>query len=166
MSGRISSSPATIGSTGWADSSPARRRRTAASTRASTSSGWQGFVTQSSAPEPQPAHALGDRARAGADHDRGRGRLAAELLEIGPRLAAQQRRVDHDRVQPHALELLDRRRAGQQLRPPADRAEPLREHAHEAAVGVDDGQPHGGRRGGRRAPGDWSGDSSAFERFH
>ena len=83
------------------------------------------------------------------DH-RGRGRLPAELLEVAPGVAPEQRGVEHDGVEPHPLELLDRKRARQQLRAPAHRSEPLCEHADEPAVGVDHGEPHCGRRRRRR----------------
>ena len=52
-SARISISPATSGPVS-ARASARRRRRTTASTRAISSSGWHGFVTQSSAPMRRP----------------------------------------------------------------------------------------------------------------
>ena len=52
-SARISISPATIGRS-LALASARRRRRTTASTRAMSSSGWQGFESQSSAPRRRP----------------------------------------------------------------------------------------------------------------
>ena len=97
--------------------------------------------------EPQAADALGDRAGACADDHHLRRGGRAEPAEIGPGLAAEQRRIDHDRVQAHRGQLLDRGRAREQLGAPADGADPLREHLREAAVGVDDGQTHR-RRGG------------------
>ena len=69
-----------------------RRRRTTASTRAISSSGWHGFVSQSSAPEPQAADALGD-GRAGRCRRRRRGPAARRQMRSrysqarGPRTA-------------------------------------------------------------------------------
>ena len=69
-------------------------------------------------------------------------------------------------VQPHRLKLLDRRRAGQQLRAPADRADALGEHAHEAAVGVDDGRAARPPARWPARPGAGRGGQRPLERFH
>ena len=79
---------------------------------------------------------------------------AHRLAEIGPRLRAEHRSVDHDRVLAHRLHLLDRRRAAEHLRPPADGADALGQHPHEAAVRVDDREPS--RRGSRAWRDAWS----------
>ena len=105
--------------------------------------------------EPQAPHPLGDRGRAGADDHR--------LARRDARRAARGRPTPPSRASPTSITiacwrmawtLLDRRRAGQHLRAPADGADALREHAHEAAVGVDDREPRR-RRGGEGAACVW-----------
>ena len=97
--------------------------------------------------EAQPAHALGDGAsgrcrrprpaRADARAQAARGRPMPPSRACATSITIACWRI--------ALQLLDRRRAGQHLRAPADRADALRQHADEAAVGVDDREPD--RRG-------------------
>ena len=81
-SARISSSPATSGASS-AVPAARLRRRTTASTRAMTSSGWHGLVTQSSAPMRRPRTRWATLDWPGADdHAEARQRVADALEEL------------------------------------------------------------------------------------
>ena len=94
-------------------------------------------MTQSSAPEPQPAHALGDRGLAGADDHAQPGQPRAELVEVRPALRTQHRQIDHDRVQPQRDHRIQRHRRGEHAVLPAHALQPLAQHLQEAGVGID-----------------------------
>ena len=70
----------------------ARRRRTTASARAMTSSGWHGLVTQSSAPSRSPRTRWATVDWPGADHDAELREPGAQLLQVRPRRGAEDRR--------------------------------------------------------------------------
>ena len=122
---------------------PACRARSAASTRASTSSGWQGFVTQSSAPSRRPRTRWATEVGPVQTTTTWLGEMRADAAEVGPRLRAQHRESITIACWRMAADLFRRRRAAEHLRAPADGADALGEHADEAAVRVDDRQPRG-----------------------
>ena len=136
-SARISSSPATSGPV--STRSDARlRRRTTASTRASTSSGWQGLVIQSSAPARRPRTRCETLVRPGAhDHAHARQR-GADALEELPAPGPSSAEIDDQGVHPHRHELLDRRRGLEAAVLPAEVAGTLHQHSHEPRIRVED----------------------------
>ena len=71
--------------------------------------------------------------------------MPAARLQVGPGIVSQQGGVDHDCLKAHAQDVLGGRGRPEQLRSPTDRPDPLGKHAHEAAVGVDQGHPRDGR---------------------
>jgi hypothetical protein len=89
---------------------------------------------------PEPAHALGDRRAAGAHDDAEAREPPAQALQVGPALRTQDREVDHERVEPHRDDRIERDRARQHAVLPADALEPLAEHLEESGIGVQDGQ--------------------------
>ena len=102
------------------------RRRTTASTRAISSSGWHGLVTQSSAPSRSP------RTRWATDDwpvqttTPSAGQPRAELLEVGPAPAGRAPRGrSTTRVEPHRDHRVERDRAGEHAVLPARAVQPL-----------------------------------------
>ena len=137
---RISSSPAERGPS-VARGSERRRRRTTASTRAMSSSGWHGFVEPVVGAEAQTADALGDRRLAGADDDAEAGQRLADALELLPRARAEDGEVDDQPAEPHGDELVDRDGGPEHAVLPAQPVQALGQDLQEPGVGVDDGQP-------------------------
>jgi hypothetical protein len=104
-------------------------------------------VIQSSAPSRKPAHALAHRRAAGADDHAQRRQPLADLLEVRPSRGTQSARSDHEHVQPHRDERVDRhglartrccspRRGRAGWRGPA-----------EPRVRIEDAETHGGLAG-------------------
>jgi hypothetical protein len=92
---------------------------------------------------PKTADAL-RHGRSLAANDEGQVREhPADGFDEVPRGFAENRRVDHDRVQLHCDELVGRDGARKHAVLPPRGLEPLREDPDEAAVGVDDGKPDG-----------------------
>ena len=132
-SGRIVSSPATIVASS-SGASPARRRRSTAWIRATSSSGWHGFVSQSSAP-PRSART---RSATGA------GPLTASTASPGNAhrdpldvFEPRQRRVDDQRVQPQRGQLVGAGGVAENLPFPPERGEPPLEYREQPAVVID-----------------------------
>jgi hypothetical protein len=105
--------------------------------------------------EAQPAHALGDAGLAGADDDAHLRQPRAQLLQVAPRRRAEHGEVDHDRVQAHRHERVERHRRGEHAVLVAGAVEALREHLHETGVRIEDGDAErrlidGGAHRGRR----------------
>jgi hypothetical protein len=89
---------------------------------------------------PQAAHALGDR-RAARAHDHAEAREpSAQTLEVRPALGTQHREVDHERVEAHRHDCVERDRARQHAVLPAGGLQPLGEDLQESGVGIQDGQ--------------------------
>ena len=81
---------------------------------------------------PQPAHALGDRRAAGADHHAQAGHRLGELLEEVPGVGAEQREIHHEGVDAHGHEFLDPRSGLEPAVLPAHALQAVHEDAHEA----------------------------------
>ena len=84
-----------------ARASARRRRRTTASTRAISSSGWHGLVTQSSAPSRSPRTRWATVELAGADDDAERRQARRRPSRGRPSPRAEHREVDDERVEAH-----------------------------------------------------------------
>ena len=116
------------------------RRRTTASTRAMSSSGWHGFVTQSSAPIRRPRTRWATDERPVQTTTPRPGRQPAQPLEVRPALRPEDREVDDERVEPHRDDGVERDGARQHAVLPAGALQPLAEDLQESGVGVQDGQ--------------------------
>ena len=88
-------------------------------------------------PEPQAANPLGDGRASGADDDAEIGEQAADPVEVAPRLVAQHRRVNQQRVQLHRHQLVGRNRATGGAQQPARRLGALGKNGDETGIGVD-----------------------------
>ena len=84
------------------------RRRTTASMRAITSSGWQGLLIQSSAPSRSPRTRWATVDGPVQTTTPRPGIIAADALEEIPAVGAEERRVDEHRVELHRDDLLER----------------------------------------------------------
>ena len=118
---------------------PRRWRRTTASIRAITSSGWQGFAIQSSAPRRSPRTRWATVAPWVQTITPEVGEHSADPLQELPGQRAEQRGIDEEGVQLHRRQLLGRHRPGENPVLVAGRLEALGEHVNEAGVVVDDG---------------------------
>ena len=98
---------------------------------------------------PQPAHALGHARLAGADDHAELRQPRAELLQVVPGLRPEHREVDHDGVEAHGDQRVERNGRGQHAVLPAGGAEALGEDLEEPAVGIQDREADRGLRRGR-----------------
>ena len=101
-----------------------------------TSSGWQGLVTQSSAPKRRP------RTRCatveGPVHTTmpSSGQRVAETLEPGPGLRPEDREIDDQRAESHRDDRVGGHRAGEHAVLPAEAIQSLAQDLDEAAVAI------------------------------
>ena len=93
-----------------ARASARRRRRTTASTRAISSSGWQGLVSQSSAPSRSPRTRWATVDCPVQTTMPRPGSAPADPLEVLPRLRAEHGEVDDERAEAHRDERVERHR--------------------------------------------------------
>ena len=116
-----------------------RRRRTTASIRAMTSSGWQGFAIQSSAPSRRPRTRWATVESLRADDHAEPGHHPRDPLEERPRVVGGEHgEVDEQRVDLHRHELVGRDGTAEDAVLPAGGVEPLAEHLEKGAVAIDD----------------------------
>ena len=141
-SARISTSPTTSGAASWRVSAR-RRRRTTASTRAISSSGWHGLVTHRR--RPAGAHARAGPRWTGRAHDHPEPGASSTAARGTPRLRTESGQVDHDCVEPHGHDGVQGHRTGEHAVLPADPVQALGQDLEEPAVAVHDGQPYRGR---------------------
>ena len=97
----------------------------------------------------QPADALGHARLPGADDHAELRQPRAELLQVVPRLRPEHGEVDHDGVEPHGDQRVERDGRGQHAVLPAGGAEALGEDLQEPAVGIEDREADRGLRRGR-----------------
>ena len=134
-SGRISTSP-TVTASARASRWNARARRTTASTRAITSSGWHGFVIQSSTPRRRPRTRWPTDVRPVQTTTPSAGVAHADLLELAPTRRRRRRRVDDEHVRAHGQQRLGRSRAADDVERRVHGLQALGQHLHEAACRV------------------------------
>ena len=128
------------------------RRRTTASTRATTSSGWQGLLTQSSAPSRRPRTRWATVDCSVHDDDAEAGQLASTTRSRnsqarGPS-SVRSTTIAFSRI---ATSSSSGTGAGERAVLPARALEALGQHPHEAAVRVDDRESYGTGRGDQLA---------------
>ena len=90
--------------------------------------------------EAQAAHALSHRGGRRAHDHRQTGEAGAHALEVLPAPLPQHGKVDHQRVQPHGDQGIERHRAGERAVVPPERLEAIGQHLHETRIAVDDRQ--------------------------
>jgi hypothetical protein len=87
--------------------------------------------------QPQPAHPLRHRRLPGADDHAEPRQPRADLLQVVPPLRTQDRQIDHDGVQPHRDDRVERNRAREHAVLPARALDAIRQHLQEARVRVE-----------------------------
>ena len=101
-----------------------------------SSSGWHGLVTQSSAPSRSPRTRWATVDWPVQTTTGSAGSSRRDLLEIRPRVRAEQREIDDERAEAHRDEALDRHGTGQHDVLPAEAVEALAEYLDESCVAV------------------------------
>jgi hypothetical protein len=101
-----------------------------------TSSGWR-LGDPVVGAQSQPAHALGDGRRSGADDDPQVGQRSAQALQPLPGLRAEHRQVHDERAQAHRDDRVGGHRACQHAVLPAEAVKTLAQNLDESAVAVE-----------------------------